>query len=131
MVRFKYNQQLSPPAPIALVRILRLDGFAYEGLFPAQVDSGADCTVIPAELAEYLQLSKAREVPVGSLDGSVCMRATSFVTLKIHDLSPITVEAVQAAGEEIILLGRDVLNHFLVTLDGPRQLLSFTEVNSD
>jgi hypothetical protein len=38
-------------------------------------------------------------------------------------LTPITVEAFASREEPHVLLGRDVLNHFRVLLDGPNLVL--------
>jgi predicted aspartyl protease len=127
MVRFKYNQQLSPPAPLAVVSVSPPNGAAHPAMWPAQIDTGADRTVIPARLADELQLPKLDEANVVSLDGIAAVMSTYSVTLKIRDVSAVTVEALCAEGEDIILLGRDVLNHFRITLDGPRQALSIED----
>lgn len=127
MVRFKYNQQLFPPAPLALVQVLDSAGVAHPSVWPAQIDTGADRTVIPSSLVEELQLPKLDEAEVESLDGVAAIMSTYSVTLRIHDLAAVTVEALCAKGDRIILLGRDVLNHFRITLDGPRQALSIED----
>jgi aspartyl protease family protein len=124
MVRFKYNKQLQPSAPLTLVRVIRPDGVEFPEVVPAQLDTGADRTVIPAKVASALELHSLRLIPVETLGGAVTRIATCWVSLRIHNLTPVKVEAIRAEGEEIILLGRDFLNHFCITLDGPSEVLT-------
>ena len=47
-----------PPAPFVLVIVSRPDGAASEPDWPARVDTGADRTVIPADVAARLALDE-------------------------------------------------------------------------
>jgi hypothetical protein len=43
-----------------------------------------------------------------------------LVEVILHDLPPIEVRAVLGGREPYVLLGRDVLNHLRIVLDGPQ-----------
>ena len=56
MVRYTYNQQVSPPAPFVHVSVRPPRGGATGITVPAQIDTAADLSVIPGRLAEELPL---------------------------------------------------------------------------
>jgi len=86
---------------------------------PGKLDTGAALTVIPQGMVVALALSSHREVWVSSYDGNYALRPVYFVhfVLEGHELT-----AVQclAADRETVLVGRNVLNRFIITLDGKR-----------
>jgi hypothetical protein len=90
---------------------------------PAQVDSAASRTVLPIRLVEELGLVQVDEIPIQGVGGHVTAMPTYLVGLKLRQLLPLTVEVVAHEGELFVLVGRDVLNHFRVILDGPREVL--------
>ena len=56
MIRYRYNHQLSPPAPFIHVGLQALESADALAELPAQLDSAADITVVPAGLVERLGL---------------------------------------------------------------------------
>jgi hypothetical protein len=63
------------------------------------------------------------ELPVGGFGGQVLMLPTYRVQLGLRQLPPLTIKAIAHADEPYILLGRDVLNHYRLLLDGPNVML--------
>jgi hypothetical protein len=121
--RYRYNRQTFPPAPFVHVSVFcPATGTIAESL-PAQVDTAADCTIIPPDLADRLALVAADHIPVGGLGGQVADAPLYLVEIRVHDLPPVRVEVLAVANEPHVLLGRDVLNRFRVTLDGPNMLM--------
>lgn len=108
-----------PPAPFVLVIVSRPDGAASEPDLPARVDTGADRTVIPADVAARLALDEVGTITLGGFGGSIVTAPVHSVRLVIRDLPAITAEVAAIAGEPHVLLGRDVLNHYRIVLDGP------------
>lgn len=119
MVRYKYNDELTPPAPFVYVMIGLPDGPDTPVRVPAQVDSAADRTVIPLAVADGLGLLKVRELMVGGFGGSIVSLPTFLAALRVHDFEPLTVEVLADRDERFVLLGRDVLNRYRFLLDGP------------
>ena len=121
-VRYRYNQQQQPPAPFVYVTVHTPDDRRVSERYPALVDSGAAITVIPAEVAEQLALLKYSEVTLADwMDFTVTVSAY-WVNLTIHEI-PINGVKVVAAQVPYLILGRDVLNQFHITLDGPHLAL--------
>lgn len=56
MIRYRYNHQLSPPAPFVHVSLQGLEGTAAIADLPAQLDTSVDITVVPTVLVERLGL---------------------------------------------------------------------------
>ena len=122
-MRYKYNRQITPPAPFVHVRAAApASGNAVEQI-AAQLDSAADRSVIPWAVVEALRLPQLDELPALGFGGHLVSVPTFLVQLTVRSLTPITVEAFASREEPYILLGRDVQNHFRVLLDGPNLVL--------
>jgi predicted aspartyl protease len=119
MMRYRYNHQVSPPAPYVHVVVNRLDAGGTSPSVPALVDSGADRTVIPMALVEEMDLPQAGSIEVAGLNQLAAMMAVYVIRIGVGDLPPVVADVIGAVGEPYVLLGRDVLNGYRVTLDGP------------
>lgn len=118
-VRFNYDSVRDPPAPVLPVR-LAPPGEEPSYSLIALVDTGADTTVIPQEVATRLRLPRVGEIGVRGV-GGVRQRATVYVVMVEVAGFRAPVEAI-ALGQEG-LIGRDVLNRWVVTLRGPQQVM--------
>jgi predicted aspartyl protease len=114
---FDYDNSYVPAIPIVEVEVKQEDGTLGVRM-NAIVDSGADATIIPKR---YLQQIQAQIGDQAWLRGATQERIQVdlyWVWLYIGNLRPMYVEVVaDSVGEEAIL-GRDVLNQFIVTLNG-------------
>lgn len=119
MVRYNYNQQVSPPAPFVHVSVRAPHEGAAETAVPAQVDTAADLTVIPGRLVAELQLLPLDLVSALGFGGHLMTLPTYLVEIRVRELPPVQVKVLASPDEPYALLGRDVLNRFVVTLDGP------------
>ncbi len=81
----------------------------------ALIDSGADRTVVPAALAHSLDLPVIGTVRVETVVGG--RMAHVHAVSMVLEGEAVDVRAVAAADE--LLIGRDLLARFVVTLDGP------------
>jgi len=86
------------------------------------VDSGAAITVIPTEIAEQLALLKYSEVALADWMDVTVTASAYWVNLTVHDIPTNGVKVV-AAQVPYLILSRDVLNQFHITLDGPHLAL--------
>lgn len=119
MIRYAYNRQIEPPAPFVHVSLRRPGGAPSLDDLPAQIDTAADRTVIPGGLVARLGLVPLDELPVAGFGGQVLLVSTYFVEVTIRGQPPRPVEVLAHEGESYVLLGRDVLNHHRLLLDGP------------
>ena len=116
---FPYDTKRTPPAPLLLLRV-GLPQTEPATAVAALVDSGADITVLPEGLPETLGLPQIGEVAVHGVGDAVRRVPVYAAELKAVGWRGI-VEVAGIGGES--LLGRDVLNAWIVMLDGPRQTL--------
>jgi predicted aspartyl protease len=123
MIRYRYNQQVSPPAPFVHVTIRRPGDETSVRDLPAQIDTAADMTVIPWRIVEDLQLLQHDEIETLGFGGHVASVTSFLVQLQIHQIEPVTVEVLADRDEPYVLLGRDMLNRHRVVLDGPQSIL--------
>lgn len=123
MIRYTYNSQVQPPAPFVHIRLYRPDGTGDSGELPAQLDTGADRTVIPGSVVDLLQLNQLRVISVAGLGGRLSTAPTYLVQAALREMPPVVLEVLADPGEPYVLLGRDLLNQYRVVLDGPRLTL--------
>lgn len=123
MTRYNYNRQLTPPAPFAHVSVRPPVGGRGLADLPAQLDSGADLSVIPWEIVERLHLVQLDEAAVVGFGGSTLLVPTFLVEMTVRGFRPVVVRALASRSESYVLLGRDVLNEHRLLLDGPQLIL--------
>jgi hypothetical protein len=118
-ITFHYVQQESPPAPYVLVNVGRFDGQASLVDLPAKVDSAADRTVLPLQVATQLALDEIEQRPFAGLGSVVTTLSIYRAVLTIRGLTPILADTAGVPGEPHVLIGRDILNLYRLVLDGP------------
>ena len=127
MIPYAYNTQFHPPAPFVLVTLRHpLTGNTLSGV-PAQLDTGADRTLLPQSFADALQLPSIGEVPIGGVGGTISSMPCYAVFLGVHTLPESLIEVIAHPEESWVLLGRDVLNSLRIVLDGPRLVLEIDD----
>jgi predicted aspartyl protease len=119
VIRYTYHPLGREPAPFVHVSVCGPQGVPERTELPAQLDTGADRTVIPEQILHDLGLVQLDVILLTALDGAVLSLPTYLVQITIRGQAPITIEAVASRGEPWILLGRDVLNRYRIILDGP------------
>jgi len=81
------------------------------------MDTGADLTVIPQSLILGLRLSPRGHVLSKSFDGTLSHRPVYYLRIIFEGHIVPSVRCI-TADRENVLLGRNVLNRFTITLDG-------------
>lgn len=121
-----YNSQIfDPPAPVVLVE-LRSPASPMEPKpeqLIALLDSGADGCVIPKTLIEKLNLCMVDEIRVGGYDTKeedLEIKPVYSVHLTIPPLKPVLAEVTPKDSRSYAIIGRDIINDWLLTLDGPK-----------
>lgn len=113
----KFTKYFRPPASAFYATV------SYQGNFttlPALIDTGADLTAIPYSVATLLQLKKFSERPLGTAmrgQGGLCpiFKATlSFLDFTFNDQPMVALDR-----DRYMLIGRDILNQYKATFDGP------------
>lgn len=120
MIHYRYFSQVNPPAPFIYVTLRNPQSGAEWRNVPAQLDTGADRTLLPDDLVQALGLPQFRTITIGGVGGTVQVMPSFRMQVSIHNLATQTVEVVADPDETWVLLGRDVLNSHRILLDGPQ-----------
>ena len=112
-----YDAAFSPPAPIADVTIAHPVTAAKRLVLRGKLDTGADITVIPQRLVGQLGFSPKGRVWTRGYDGTYAQRPVYYVRLTLEGFNLAAVRCI-AADRADVLLGRNVLNRFIIILDG-------------
>jgi predicted aspartyl protease len=117
-----YSSSFRPPAPVLAVRVSAPGREPAVGLL-ALIDSGADLSVVPRSTPDALALP---QVSTTNLQGVTGVAERTSVHAAAFEIAGSTelVEVV-AWGDEAIV-GRDLLNRFVLELDGPRETLTIS-----
>ncbi len=114
---FTYDRNRFPPAPFVNVRVFNPVDRSRFASRRGKLDTGADFCVIPDALLAPLQL-----VP----EDTVTTRGYNRKS-EVYDVFRVSLEVAGQLFEDItviatprddVLIGRDVLNNFILTLDG-------------
>jgi predicted aspartyl protease len=122
-VRFAFDQSYDPPAPVLPLHVSGVDAEGPAVLVHALIDTGADCSVIPARVARLLKLPIVDKASVRGFAGDPEQRPIFAARLRIGET--ILLARLLAIGTEP-LLGRDILNQLVVRIDGPNHQLHLT-----
>ncbi len=113
-----------PPAPLVDLRV------SWNNRPPEQVlailDTGADQTQIPLDIALALRLRKLRHKPITDANGQQRWQPVYAAKIEFDGVAFDNLPVIGSAFP-IALIGRDVLNQVAV-LDGPQLTFSLTPV---
>lgn len=120
----QYDVDFIPPAPTTFAAITHPSEESSIEQIKMQLDSAADMTCVPQHVLSNIPNLSYSSVKVKGYDGSVSTRTTYFVRLSLDGRELGIIEAIPIGGD-IGLIGRDVLNDFVITLDGPKSQWSW------
>ncbi len=114
---FHYDPGFSPPAPVLEVIVHHPKTAGLETRVRAQLDPGSDISVLPESAAHAIGLQYDGELEVEGYDGLAACLPLCVVTLEVigEMLPPMNFVVMPRS---LALLGRDVLNYFILTLNG-------------
>ncbi|MFQ5488385.1 MAG: retroviral-like aspartic protease family protein [Gammaproteobacteria bacterium] len=93
---------------------------------PAKIDSGAAMSVLPQTAVDELALEPMGDVLASGYDRQVTLLPTYSVAFDVEDYTFQDVE-VTVSPRQDVLLGRDILNHFILTLNGKDLAFDLTD----
>jgi len=112
-----YDSSFDPPAPVAVVRVIHPVSGRSSERTRGKLDYGADITVTPERVVSQLRLTSKGHCWVKGFEGSRARKPVFYVRLRVDAFDIVMVRCV-AAERDDVLLGRNVLNRFVITLDG-------------
>lgn len=115
---FPYARQSAFPFPILPITLHRADGAAISPLLHAQVDTGAEMTIVPAHYLQPVAADFLQTVRLRSHWGEPRIVKLYLVDLLIGAERLSAVEVAADKQDDGILLGRNLLNRLILLLDG-------------
>ena len=120
---FQYDESYFPAFPVVEIEIDGYDATSARQTLLALVDSGADGSMIPFPMLQAVGATFEDSVQMRGVTGGVQTvdRYTIAVRIGVHVVQAVHAVAVASDGEAVI--GRDVLNDLVVTLNGPAHVI--------
>lgn len=115
---YQYETAYEPAMPVVEIQIGRAMADSYLSL-TALVDSGADATIIPLSYLLQIEARRSRKVWMRGTAGGRMMVDLYSISLQLGSLTQARIEVVADQQHDEVILGRDVLNYLVVTLNGP------------
>jgi len=120
-VKRALSRAFDPPAAIVPVRV-RAPGTLDVTELDGKLDTGADLSAVPDRQVAELELPPVRTVRVAGFLGSLQEVIVYRVDLSIGGFEFPRVEAL-ATRRPYVIVGRNVLRHVVLRVDGPREKL--------
>jgi len=114
------------PGPALPVVEVDVRGPAGSRLVTALVDSGADATLIPQQILEEIATRVIDTRWARNITGGRYRVAMYLADLSIGPFRFPATEVIANHQTDEIVLGRDVLNQLITTLNGPAGVVSIT-----
>lgn len=121
---YNYNRQIDPPAPFVNIVVQSPKARTIFVNNPALIDPGAGCSVITPQMAEQLQPPRTGTIHVSGYKGKGEFTALYRVNIEIHNWVFREVEVI-IGDDNYAIIGRDILNHFDLRLNGIDGKLEF------
>ncbi len=124
-MEYSYDSNFDPPAPILEISVSTPISEEPQIKLKALIDSGADLTAIPQQIIDRLQLYPVDEINVSDYEGKVLPKTLYTVSLYITNFKPKIIRVVSTE-EDLIFLGRDVINNWELLLDGRKEIFDIS-----
>ncbi len=123
---YEYDFTYSPSLPVVQVNVRAFGQNTPSMQVNAIIDSGSDGSMVPVGVLRRIKARKTGQVIIRTITGARSIANIYEVQLRIgsHNFSKVRVAADKH--NKMIVLGRDVLNHLVVTLNG---LAAATEIH--
>jgi hypothetical protein len=115
-----YDREIfDPPAPLAEITLLSPRSSQKVTGVTVQLDSGTDITCLPKIAIEQLNIINYGSIRAKGIVGRSAIHKTLRINLSFAGQLFKNVEVIPIE-DQVGFLGRDVLNDFVLTLDGPQ-----------
>lgn len=115
---YNYNSDYHPAMPVVDLSLgLPLSEATLE--VRAIVDSGADATMIPVRILQEVGARRSRKALMRGVTGVSTLVDLYAVAIQLGPYRQGFVEVVGVVDNDEAIIGRDILNHLSVTLNGP------------
>ena len=113
-----YDQNVKPPAPFIDVVVSHAEDTAQTANVRAIIDTAADISAIPIGMVDQLGPPITKKLLVKGFDDVPTSVFTYNVLFEVAQVRFKNLRVI-ATPRAYVILGRDVLNHFYIHLNGP------------
>lgn len=121
---YNYDNTYAPSAPVVTVEVTGTN--THPQKIVALVDSGADATMLPIGILEQIAADEVESRYLRTVTGKRSLVDLYRVTIRIGPFHMPAIRAIATDRSSEAIIGRDVLNHLVVTLNG---LAGITEIS--
>lgn len=121
MMQCKYNSSYVIPVPVLKIKITHPISGESEKEIKCKLDTGADRTTIPKSIIAKLGFQPKTHEPVKDYLGRIEYRPVYFADILIFNHRFLRMK-VLSTNNNVGLIGRDILNQWVILLDGKRNL---------
>jgi hypothetical protein len=126
---YDYDSNYDPAMPVVDIEIGRALAKTTLAL-TALVDSGADATMVPMSYLRQIQSRRSRKKwMLGATRGRMLVDLY-LISLQIGPFTQAHLEVVGDTENGEVIVGRDVLNHLVVNLNGPANSVEIVAVDA-
>ena len=115
---YEYDNDYNPAMPVVDIEIGRAMDAASLAL-KAVVDSSADATIIRLHSLQEIHARRSRKMWMSGTTGGRVLVDLYQISIQFGPFAQTLLEVVGSAQTDEVIVGRDVLNHLTVTLNGP------------
>lgn len=116
---FAYSDDYHPPMPVIEVGLNVPGRDQAATQFVAMIDSGSDGTLVPIDVLEAVNARYVGDARMRGLLGDSQSVDIYLASLYIGSQIVHAVRVIAAPPDEEAILGRNVLNNLVITLNGP------------
>lgn len=120
------NTKFEPPAPLVEVNLFTPGNAPSKTIsVDALIDSGADISVIPRKYVNELKLRPVDSLPAIGYEGIEKTEMVYSVRISIPGVGDY-IDRVISSNDECVLLGRDIINHWELFLNGKSKVFQIS-----
>jgi predicted aspartyl protease len=121
------NQNYDPAAPVVPIGVSKLGGSEPSLSLDALIDSGADATMLPIDILQSVGARYLTTRQMKTLGDYAVVVETYLVTVRVGPFTFPGVEVIASAEGGEVIIGRDVLNQMVVTLNGLANVVEMSQ----
>lgn len=123
--RFPYSPLKQPPVPAVICDLQDPAGTRVISPVSAHLDTCADMTIVPLPYLQQLGVAPYRQLGAQGFGGTPYTLGVYQIRLVIPNVGGFLLDVLGHSNEQYVLIGRDILNKFSITFDGPNHVTEF------
>lgn len=124
---YLYAGTYEPPAPVVEIGVRGPDSDSREVRLTALIDSGAHVSMLPIQALQAVTAKHLETRYIRGITGARQAVETYLALIQIGEHMILTTETIALVRGRDAILGRDVLNRLVITLDGLSQTVEIAE----